>query len=201
MQWLTKDNRRGCLWLTVMPPSLLPNVLCEQNPHYKRIITMTLPIQFAASWSLFRTLFSFLRRQIEVCQPKQHEIENIKVMCPSALVLWSTCGKLPLRPWQVPKTRREVLILFEANKPRHDSRSCRASSVNSKWMINPLPFSGFYSPELANLLRAHAQTIYKSRRFFFSRASGNFEEQNKVLDPSIIVVNYCITNARHNYIA
>jgi len=26
----------------------------------------------------------------------------------------------------------------------------------------------------------------------FSRAHGNFEDQNKVLDPSTIIVNYCI---------
>jgi hypothetical protein len=34
-----------------------------------------------------------------------------------------------------------------------------------------------------------------------SRAHGNFEEQNKVLEPSIININYCIIiNAYYNYI-
>jgi len=35
-----------------------------------------------------------------------------------------------------------------------------------------------------------------------SRAHGNFEEQNKVLDPSIVIINYCIIiiNAYYNCI-
>ena len=35
-----------------------------------------------------------------------------------------------------------------------------------------------------------------------SRAHGNFEEQNKVLGPYIIIINYCIinVNAYYNYL-
>ena len=33
-----------------------------------------------------------------------------------------------------------------------------------------------------------------------SRVHGNFEERNKVLEPSIIIINYCIIiNAQYNY--
>jgi len=36
----------------------------------------------------------------------------------------------------------------------------------------------------------------------FSCALGNFEEQNKVLEPSIIIINCCIIiNAYYNHIA
>jgi hypothetical protein len=40
-----------------------------------------------------------------------------------------------------------------------------------------------------------------SKNFFFSRAHGNFEEQNKVLEPSTIIINYCviIIIAYYNY--
>ena len=33
-----------------------------------------------------------------------------------------------------------------------------------------------------------------------SRAHGNFEKQNKVLDPTLIIINYCIVvNAYHKF--
>ena len=37
---------------------------------------------------------------------------------------------------------------------------------------------------------------------FFSRVCGNLEEENKVLEPSVIIINYCTitTNAYYNYI-
>ena len=41
-----------------------------------------------------------------------------------------------------------------------------------------------------NFLRARAQIANEFRRFFFSLAHGNFEEQNIVLEPSIIIINY-----------
>jgi len=50
------------------------------------------------------------------------------------------------------------------------------------------------------LLRARAQTLYKFRRILL-RTYGNFEEQNKVLEPTIIIINYCIIrNAYYNFI-
>jgi len=50
------------------------------------------------------------------------------------------------------------------------------------------------------LLRARAQTVYKFQRILW-RTYGNFEEENKVLEPAIIVINYCIIiNAYYNYI-
>ena len=51
-----------------------------------------------------------------------------------------------------------------------------------------------------NILTAGGRIVYKSRRIFFSRAHGNFEEQNKVLESSITVINLCIViNAYYNY--
>jgi hypothetical protein len=50
-------------------------------------------------------------------------------------------------------------------------------------------------------LTARAQIVYKFRRKSF-RAHWNFEEENKVLEPSINIINYCIVsiNAYYNYI-
>jgi hypothetical protein len=50
-------------------------------------------------------------------------------------------------------------------------------------------------------LTARAQIVYKFRRNYF-RANGNFEEENKVLGPSININNYWIVsiNAYYNYI-
>jgi hypothetical protein len=47
--------------------------------------------------------------------------------------------------------------------------------------------------ELANFLRARAQTV-SNLESIFSHAYGNFEEQNKALEYSIInrSINYCI---------
>jgi predicted metalloenzyme YecM len=50
------------------------------------------------------------------------------------------------------------------------------------------------------VLRAHAQTVYKFWRILW-RTYGSFEEQNKVLERAIIIINYCIIiNAYYNYI-
>jgi hypothetical protein len=50
------------------------------------------------------------------------------------------------------------------------------------------------------LLRARAQTHYKFRRLLW-RTYGNFEVQNKVLEPAIIIINYgIIINAYYNFI-
>jgi hypothetical protein len=50
------------------------------------------------------------------------------------------------------------------------------------------------------VLRVSALNVHELRRFF-SRALGNFEEQNKALEPSIIIINrWIIINAHHNYI-
>jgi len=43
----------------------------------------------------------------------------------------------------------------------------------------------------AELLKALAQIVYKFRRNF-SHAHGQFEEQNKALEPSKIMINYWI---------
>jgi hypothetical protein len=50
-----------------------------------------------------------------------------------------------------------------------------------------------------NVSRTRAQIVYEFRRNF-SRAQGNFEEQNKVLECSIIIISYCTINAYHIYI-
>ena len=46
-------------------------------------------------------------------------------------------------------------------------------------------------PGLETFLTALAQTVYKFRRNYF-RAHGNFEEENKVVEPSINIINYSI---------
>jgi len=52
------------------------------------------------------------------------------------------------------------------------------------------------------ILRARAQMLYKFRKKKNSRAHENFEQQNKVLEPPIVIINYCIIiNAYYNYIA
>ena len=47
--------------------------------------------------------------------------------------------------------------------------------------------------DLADFLRALAQTAYKFQKIL-SRTHGNFEDQNNILEPSIIIIiiNYCI---------
>ena len=48
-------------------------------------------------------------------------------------------------------------------------------------------------------LKAHAQIVHKFREML-SRSHGNSEEQNKFLEPSIIMTNYCVTiNAYDKY--
>jgi hypothetical protein len=56
------------------------------------------------------------------------------------------------------------------------------------------------SASLANLLWARSQIVYKFK-IILSRAHGNFEMQSKVLEPSIIITNYCIiiSNTYFNY--
>jgi len=50
------------------------------------------------------------------------------------------------------------------------------------------------------LLRARAQTLYKFRRIL-RHTYGNFEAQNKVLEPAIIIINFCIIiNVYYNFI-
>jgi len=48
---------------------------------------------------------------------------------------------------------------------------------------------------------ASPNLLYISKKVL-SRALGNFEEQNKVLEPCIIIINYCIIfiNSQYNYI-
>jgi len=51
-------------------------------------------------------------------------------------------------------------------------------------------------------LRARAQIVYKFRKKILSRVHGNFEEQYKILESSIIITNYyiIIINVYYNYI-
>jgi hypothetical protein len=44
---------------------------------------------------------------------------------------------------------------------------------------------------LANCLNSHSKIVYKFQRNIFSRDCRNFEEQNKALQPTIIIIIYC----------
>jgi hypothetical protein len=52
---------------------------------------------------------------------------------------------------------------------------------------------------MANVLRAIVPPVYKSRRNSFA-CHGKFEEQNKVLELSIIIVNYMLVICNAYYV-
>jgi len=53
-----------------------------------------------------------------------------------------------------------------------------------------------------SFLRAHALIVHTFRKKNLSRAHGKFEEQNKILEPSMLIIIRCIliTNKYYNYI-
>jgi hypothetical protein len=54
--------------------------------------------------------------------------------------------------------------------------------------------------ELANRFWGRLPTLPINFEEILSRAHWNFEEQNKVLEPSLIIINYSIINVHYNYI-
>jgi len=59
-------------------------------------------------------------------------------------------------------------------------------------------------PPLTITLHYSVRTAVAHFEEILSRAHGNYAEQNKILQPSIIIINYCIIiiiiNAYYNYI-
>jgi hypothetical protein len=61
--------------------------------------------------------------------------------------------------------------------------------------------ASYFAAVVADNLRLCIQILYKFRRNLL-RDQGNFERQNKTLESSIFIINYCIIiiNAYYNYI-
>jgi len=56
--------------------------------------------------------------------------------------------------------------------------------------------ASYFAAGVADHLRPRIQIVYKIRRNLL-RDQGNFEHQNKILHPSIFVINYCIIIIMH----
>ena len=110
------------------------------------------------------------------------------------------------------KTHTEVKVELHATTSALDGRHSSHPFPKSHSLLY-MTRSG-----LTNILRARVETVYKFRKNYhcwlrdnaggrsfeeiLSLARGNFEDQNKVLEPSIIIINYLIiiNNTYYNYI-
>jgi hypothetical protein len=77
----------------------------------------------------------------------------------------------------------------------------RIPNTSMEQQITSVFLLTYTGSEMAKLLRTCALIFYINFVEILSRGNGNFEEQNKILDLSIIIINYCIIiNVYYDYI-
>jgi hypothetical protein len=82
----------------------------------------------------------------------------------------------------------------------HSTHNAFIAGHKAKGYVKVLKTS-YNSPRLglAKIWKSRAQTVYKFRRILW-RDHGKYEQKNKVLEISIIIINNCdIINAYNNY--
>jgi hypothetical protein len=97
-----------------------------------------------------------------------------------------------------PVNRSEIKLITGQSMNAEDSKYARKRQPNSGWR---------FGHEISRIQRTRESVVSQGWKTLFASACpkiiscthGNFEEQKKGLESSIIIINYCIITAYYNY--